>query len=87
MIQNDDLIDEIELLLLEALGNEAGGLFASEIVLGLKRRGFDVSTQKVQSLIRYRGKNIKIHTVRVGESKWLNLYQGTIPLVDIDSSN
>lgn len=89
-IRDDWLIDEIRLSLLDAMDNPCGGLFASEIQSILREKKIIVTTQKISLMIKYRGKNIKIHPVELdaecGEVNYLNLYY-TDPPLDLNNGN
>jgi len=89
-IRDDRLIDEIRLILLDAMDNPCGGLFASEIQLILYEKNIHVSIQKISLMIKHQGKNIKIHPVELDaecrEANYLNLYY-TYPPLDLNNGD
>jgi len=89
-IRDDWLIDEIRLILLDAMDNPCGGLFASEIQSILREKEIHVSIQKISLIIKYRGKGIKIHPIELdadcGEAHYLNLYY-TDPPLDLNNGD
>jgi len=80
-IRDDRLMDEITRILLEAIDNPCGGLFASEIHLTLAEKDIHVSAKKIGQMIKYHGKRIKIQPININSSTSLNLYS-TSPQLD-----
>lgn len=73
-------MDEITLILLDAIDNPCGGLFASEIHLTLAEKGIHVSAKKIGQMIKHHGKQIKIQPIQISSDRWLNLYSTSPPL-------
>ena len=73
-------IDAIRLLLLDAVDSIMGGLLVADIQMGLFDKGMELSTQKIATLIRHRGRNIKLRNI----AKGVNLYYMD-PSLDVDN--
>jgi len=79
---NGELAEKIQQILVTAIDNPSGGLFASEIQAELLDEGIEVSISKIVNVIRWRGRHIKIQPITMPGNKWMNMYY-TSPILNM----
>lgn len=76
-MSDEQLMDTIYGILLENIDNTCGGLFASEIQTILDEQNIQASLQKINLLIKFQGRRIKIRPIEIEDcigTHRINLY-------------